>query len=157
MFYKLLIFFLITKLVLSQDKPGTCPPNKLPSDTATICLAKCSGDDSCPGAQKCCNYGCMTQCADPVNTIGMYNIPKCHNTPSDRCATMLCSQCSLCRDGKCVPQKLCPVRCPEILLAAPQEGCHYESDVDANGCVCCHRLVCSDITSRWWDLCFIFV
>uniref|UniRef100_A0A098LYG2 Kunitz n=1 Tax=Pantherophis guttatus TaxID=94885 RepID=A0A098LYG2_PANGU len=42
------------------EKPGVCPqgPQKRP------CLAKCQNDWNCPGMQKCCRYGCLTECKD---------------------------------------------------------------------------------------------
>ncbi|ETE57692.1 hypothetical protein L345_16590, partial [Ophiophagus hannah] len=51
--------------VSGQDcpkKPGLCPPGpqKLP------CVRKCENDRSCPGEQKCCRYGCLYECRDPI-------------------------------------------------------------------------------------------
>uniref|UniRef100_A0A8C7E4I6 WAP domain-containing protein n=1 Tax=Naja naja TaxID=35670 RepID=A0A8C7E4I6_NAJNA len=47
-----------------REKPGSCP--KLPPGTGTICVVKCQNDQRCPGRQKCCTYGCMVVCKDPV-------------------------------------------------------------------------------------------
>uniref|UniRef100_A0A8D0BUG5 Uncharacterized protein n=1 Tax=Salvator merianae TaxID=96440 RepID=A0A8D0BUG5_SALMN len=46
------------------EKPGICPrPNR---DLVTVCQEKCAHDWSCPGPQKCCSFGCLVKCADPV-------------------------------------------------------------------------------------------
>ena len=60
---KFIIFIWIEPVV----KPGTCPPNSNP-DVACIAIPRpgdCSGDQSCPGKQKCCNQGCGHICQDP--------------------------------------------------------------------------------------------
>eukprot|EP00105_Crassostrea_gigas_P016167 XP_011433452.1 PREDICTED: eppin-like [Crassostrea gigas] len=50
-------------------KPGTCPVD----DTITTCdcrpeYIQCKGDYACPGAQKCCSWGCgcRTRCVNPA-------------------------------------------------------------------------------------------
>ncbi|XP_052259210.1 uncharacterized protein LOC127863624 [Dreissena polymorpha] len=35
-----------------------------------ICPVQCQGDDACHGSQKCCQYGCMITCLDPVSYDG---------------------------------------------------------------------------------------
>ncbi|KAG8131483.1 hypothetical protein E2320_009408 [Naja naja] len=47
-----------------KEKPGVCP--KAPPDLITICPVKCGSDWDCHGRQKCCPYGCMVDCMDPV-------------------------------------------------------------------------------------------
>nr|P83952.1 RecName: Full=Omwaprin-a; Short=Omwaprin; AltName: Full=Oxywaprin-a [Oxyuranus microlepidotus]3NGG_A Chain A, Omwaprin-a [Oxyuranus microlepidotus]3NGG_B Chain B, Omwaprin-a [Oxyuranus microlepidotus] len=42
-------------------KPGLCPPRP-----QKPCVKECKNDDSCPGQQKCCNYGCKDECRDPI-------------------------------------------------------------------------------------------
>uniref|UniRef100_A0AAU6NSZ1 Kunitz/BPTI-like toxin transcript variant X5 n=1 Tax=Micrurus mipartitus TaxID=430902 RepID=A0AAU6NSZ1_MICMP len=44
------------------EKPGVCPKGspKLPCDR------KCENDWKCPGEQKCCHYGCLSMCRNPV-------------------------------------------------------------------------------------------
>ncbi|KAL8179833.1 UNVERIFIED_CONTAM: hypothetical protein K2H54_073357 [Gekko kuhli] len=54
----------------SESIPGYCPKVTLPPNTSTICLARCSTDQSCrenghPG-KKCCAYGCQLRCTEPV-------------------------------------------------------------------------------------------
>uniref|UniRef100_A0A8C5SFZ6 WAP domain-containing protein n=1 Tax=Laticauda laticaudata TaxID=8630 RepID=A0A8C5SFZ6_LATLA len=49
---------------LSAEKPGVCP--KASPDLITICPVKCGSDWECHGKQKCCPYGCMVDCMDPV-------------------------------------------------------------------------------------------
>ncbi|XP_052252489.1 antileukoproteinase-like [Dreissena polymorpha] len=39
-------------------------------DVTMICPVQCQGDDTCPGSQKCCQYGCMITCLDPVSYDG---------------------------------------------------------------------------------------
>ncbi|XP_054836462.1 omwaprin-b-like [Eublepharis macularius] len=46
------------------ERPGKCPTP--PPDTHTICIVKCDTDWECPAPQKCCNWGCMRDCFDPV-------------------------------------------------------------------------------------------
>ncbi|OQV12697.1 hypothetical protein BV898_13018 [Hypsibius exemplaris] len=41
--------------------PGKCPAATGPG----FCLERCSGDESCPGAQKCCSNGCGHTCQVP--------------------------------------------------------------------------------------------
>ncbi|XP_032074536.1 LOW QUALITY PROTEIN: fused toxin protein-like [Thamnophis elegans] len=42
------------------EKPGMCPPGR----PKRPCHEKCRNDWGCPGAQKCCRYGCATECKD---------------------------------------------------------------------------------------------
>ncbi|XP_026549126.1 kunitz/BPTI-like toxin [Notechis scutatus] len=46
------------------ERPGVCP--KPDPDVFTICLVRCESDWKCPGKQKCCNYGCLVDCMNPV-------------------------------------------------------------------------------------------
>uniref|UniRef100_A0A098LYI0 Waprin-like protein n=1 Tax=Pantherophis guttatus TaxID=94885 RepID=A0A098LYI0_PANGU len=51
--------------VSSQDrptKPGLCPPGP----PKPLCVVKCENDWKCPGQQKCCRYGCLHECKDPI-------------------------------------------------------------------------------------------
>ncbi|XP_070190984.1 papilin-like isoform X1 [Littorina saxatilis] len=65
-------------------KPGRCPPNlPIPGIDVGICLARCSGDSSCQGAQKCCPSGpCSNACTDPL--------------PAATCASTLCAEGFVC-------------------------------------------------------------
>nr|B5G6H0.1 RecName: Full=Porwaprin-a; Flags: Precursor [Pseudechis porphyriacus]ABK63586.1 porwaprin-a precursor [Pseudechis porphyriacus] len=50
--------------VSSKDRPkklGLCPPRP-----QKPCVKECKNDWSCPGQQKCCNYGCIDECRDPI-------------------------------------------------------------------------------------------
>ncbi|XP_070600484.1 kunitz-type serine protease inhibitor 4-like isoform X2 [Erythrolamprus reginae] len=46
------------------EKPGVC--RKAPPGTITICPVRCGSDWECKGKQKCCPYGCMIDCMDPI-------------------------------------------------------------------------------------------
>ncbi|XP_070600488.1 kunitz/BPTI-like toxin [Erythrolamprus reginae] len=46
------------------EKPGVC--RKAPPGTITICPARCGSDWECKGKKKCCPYGCMIDCMDPI-------------------------------------------------------------------------------------------
>ncbi|XP_008121978.1 BPTI/Kunitz domain-containing protein [Anolis carolinensis] len=48
-------------------KAGFCPPS--PTGFTTECLTHCIHDGGCPGAQKCCSYGCALRCSDPVKDL----------------------------------------------------------------------------------------
>ena len=43
------------------EKPGVCPKPTGPG----ICVELCSGDDDCPGKEKCCSNGCGHVCMRP--------------------------------------------------------------------------------------------
>uniref|UniRef100_A0A670ZTE1 WAP domain-containing protein n=1 Tax=Pseudonaja textilis TaxID=8673 RepID=A0A670ZTE1_PSETE len=47
----------------SAEKPGLCPqgPQQRP------CLKTCKHDWLCPGQEKCCRYGCLSECKVPVH------------------------------------------------------------------------------------------
>ncbi|XP_026547200.1 kunitz-type serine protease inhibitor 4-like [Notechis scutatus] len=47
-----------------KEKPGVCP--KAPPGLITVCPVKCGSDWECHGKQKCCPYGCIVDCTDPV-------------------------------------------------------------------------------------------
>jgi hypothetical protein len=66
MFFKVLPIFLFTTLVVAQEKLGVCPSF---APLSSICATRCLDDLSCPGIQKCCTYGCVTQCMDPVGIV----------------------------------------------------------------------------------------
>ena len=71
---------------LAFEKPGSCPK---PMGFGT-CVELCSGDDSCPGFQKCCSNGCGHVCMNP----GKYLIlDKCtHEFRSVAVEILLCLQ-----------------------------------------------------------------
>ncbi|XP_034360900.1 WAP four-disulfide core domain protein 18-like [Arvicanthis niloticus] len=46
------------------EKPGACP--KTSPIGVSICVDKCSGDQSCPGKLKCCPSNCGHICIPPV-------------------------------------------------------------------------------------------
>ncbi|XP_061486844.1 omwaprin-a-like [Rhineura floridana] len=66
-----LVFLLVGLLALSaivpsvsaKDKPGRCPPS--PAVIKPPCQKLCKGDNTCPGAKKCCNMMCSMVCVDP--------------------------------------------------------------------------------------------
>ncbi|ETE58332.1 Eppin, partial [Ophiophagus hannah] len=45
-------------------RPGSCPPPSAFPDKS--CTQFCSSDDSCPGAQRCCETSCGRQCHLPA-------------------------------------------------------------------------------------------
>uniref|UniRef100_A0AAU6NT02 Kunitz/BPTI-like toxin transcript variant X4 n=1 Tax=Micrurus mipartitus TaxID=430902 RepID=A0AAU6NT02_MICMP len=53
------------------EKPGECPqgPQQQQQQQKLPCLEKCQNDWNCPGEQKCCRYGCLTECRDIVYTM----------------------------------------------------------------------------------------
>uniref|UniRef100_A0A670ZQN6 WAP domain-containing protein n=1 Tax=Pseudonaja textilis TaxID=8673 RepID=A0A670ZQN6_PSETE len=53
---------LILGTFYSAGKPGRCPSGP----PSSICPVMCKHDGDCPGKQKCCRYGCMVVCKDPV-------------------------------------------------------------------------------------------
>ncbi|XP_026579465.1 kunitz/BPTI-like toxin [Pseudonaja textilis] len=60
------------------EKPGVCPlgPQQQQQQQKLPCLEKCQHDWNCPGEQKCCRYGCLTECRDIVYMI--------HGSPTKR-------------------------------------------------------------------------
>ena len=48
-------------------KRGICPRDSFESIICPFILHPddCTDDDSCPGREKCCPYGCRTRCAPP--------------------------------------------------------------------------------------------
>ncbi|KFO22358.1 Extracellular peptidase inhibitor [Fukomys damarensis] len=52
-----------------QQKPGDCP--EVPRGQFGICAEACSGDQSCPGEQKCCRNGCGHVCKSPVFKVSI--------------------------------------------------------------------------------------
>ena len=48
-------------------KRGICPRDSFESMMCPLILHPddCTGDDSCPGREKCCPYGCRSRCAPP--------------------------------------------------------------------------------------------
>uniref|UniRef100_A0A8C6VD35 Uncharacterized protein n=1 Tax=Naja naja TaxID=35670 RepID=A0A8C6VD35_NAJNA len=51
-------------------RPASCPPRSAFPDKT--CTQFCSSDDSCPGAQRCCEAGCGRQCHLPAGAIRGY-------------------------------------------------------------------------------------
>nr|B5L5P6.1 RecName: Full=Veswaprin-c; Flags: Precursor [Demansia vestigiata]ACC77783.1 veswaprin-c precursor [Demansia vestigiata] len=43
-------------------KPGLCPPRP----QKPPCVRECKNDWRCPGERKCCRYGCIYECRDPI-------------------------------------------------------------------------------------------
>ncbi|XP_061486845.1 omwaprin-a-like, partial [Rhineura floridana] len=60
----------------SSDKPGRCPPS--PAVIKPPCQKRCKGDNTCPGAKKCCNMMCSLVCVDPVFDLALL---ECDLTP----------------------------------------------------------------------------
>ncbi|XP_039198320.1 fused toxin protein [Crotalus tigris] len=50
------------------EKPGVCPqgPQQQGQQGKIPCRKNCENDWKCPGQQKCCRYGGMTECKDAV-------------------------------------------------------------------------------------------
>ncbi|XP_032074051.1 kunitz/BPTI-like toxin [Thamnophis elegans] len=46
------------------EKPGVCPT--APPVIITITVVRCGSDWECEGKQKCCHYGFVIDCMDPV-------------------------------------------------------------------------------------------
>jgi hypothetical protein len=158
MFYKLSLILLITRYVYSDDKPGQCPTETLPTEslqpnTTTVCVTKCIDDASCPATLKCCNNGCTTQCTVPIAPVGMsVNVVNTNNTinilVTDPCALVLCPYCTRCENGKCVRsilnsfQQGCGLFCPLPPMYAPPNGCRYGGQVmPYSGCPI-YNLIC---------------
>uniref|UniRef100_A0A8C5SMD6 BPTI/Kunitz inhibitor domain-containing protein n=1 Tax=Laticauda laticaudata TaxID=8630 RepID=A0A8C5SMD6_LATLA len=54
------------------EKPGVCPqdPQQQQQQQQQLpCLEKCQHDWNCPEEQKCCRYGCLSECKDIVYMI----------------------------------------------------------------------------------------
>ncbi|XP_015282965.1 PREDICTED: papilin-like [Gekko japonicus] len=94
----------------SESIGGYCPKVTLPPNTSTICLARCSTDQSCrenghPG-KKCCSYGCELRCTEPVEE----HPGVC---PKNEVVQTLVPCNDTCRDDRNCPlrQKCCFTRC----------------------------------------------
>lgn len=57
------IFLYFQVSVSGEEKLGRCPP--LRRGTVGLCVEDCSGDDDCPGNEKCCSNGCGHTCQEP--------------------------------------------------------------------------------------------
>ncbi|XP_052242902.1 kielin/chordin-like protein isoform X2 [Dreissena polymorpha] len=93
-------------------KQGQCPDARPPKGISTICLVGCQGDDSCPGEQKCCRYGCQISCTNPVGKSCNYNgrVYKDGAQFEDECNTCQCINGAVaCTKIACLGKKgFCP-------------------------------------------------
>ncbi|KAH3701868.1 kielin/chordin-like protein [Dreissena polymorpha] len=112
-------------------KPGQCPV--APKGTNTICLVQCQGDDSCPGDQKCCSYGCHVSCTNPLGKSCNYKggVYKDGAQFKDECNTCQCSNGAVtCTKIGCLGKGQSCVVNGKIY----QDGETF--NIDCNGCSC---------------------
>ncbi|XP_070604827.1 tissue factor pathway inhibitor 2-like [Erythrolamprus reginae] len=99
-------------------RPGSCPRPELFPDKR--CGQFCSSDDSCPGAQRCCETGCGRQCRLPAGAIHGY-CPR--RSPLDHHPLLCLTGCH--RDADCAlafpGRKCCRYGCHESCVVPVEE------------------------------------
>ncbi|OQV12699.1 hypothetical protein BV898_13020 [Hypsibius exemplaris] len=94
--------------------PPVVKPGKCPFVTGRgICLERCRGDDSCPGAQKCCSNGCGHVCKAPrVNPDHEGQCPLLKAAVERSVCLPVCSTDDDCaQEQKCCPGGPCGRTC----------------------------------------------
>ncbi|XP_060133405.1 WAP four-disulfide core domain protein 3-like [Zootoca vivipara] len=100
-------------------KPGTCPT--LTKNNDTQCGQFCSGDNSCPGRERCCQTSCGNQCMLPLEVYPGY-CPRLSPQPGRAVnCSGICTNDQDCASVNLPRKKCCSKGCGKTCQVAEEE------------------------------------